>query len=275
MLATLFCDVLRIRREVTEENLLHAFPEMSDAQRRRLTWRMWEHLFLFAVEVIHSSRKLHPTNCHHYVRFKGEAEAVRALLDERPLVHLTAHFGSFELGSFITALLGYEIYSVARPLDNPYLDRFINGFRGSRGQTILSKKSDYERIRDLLAGGATVMFVADQYAGSKGCWVEFFNRPASAHKAIALLALNHDALIGVGHCRRLGRPMHFELTFTAVIDPRTVKDEIDGVRQLTQWYTREFEKMIRQTPEQYWWLHRRWKDNRPARRRRQKESKAA
>ena len=126
MLATLFCDVLRIRREVTEENLLHAFPEMSDAQRRRLTWRMWEHLFLFAVEVIHSSRKLHPTNCHHYVRFKGEAEAVRALLDERPLVHLTAHFGSFELGSFITALLGYEIYSVARPLDNPYLDRFMS-----------------------------------------------------------------------------------------------------------------------------------------------------
>src|SRR5687767_5580273 len=72
VLAKLFCDVLRVRRKVIDENLLHAFPAMSTAQRRLLARRMWEHLLLFIAETAHSIRKLHPTNYHRYVRFRGE-----------------------------------------------------------------------------------------------------------------------------------------------------------------------------------------------------------
>jgi KDO2-lipid IV(A) lauroyltransferase len=110
-------------------------------------------------------------------------------------------------------------------------------------------------------------FLADQYAGSKGCWVNFFGRPASTHKAIALLALEHQAPLLVGIGRRLDKPLHYELGMWSVTDPKTKSPETAGVRELTQWYTSQFEAMIRHTPEQYWWLHRRWKDNRPAKRR--------
>ena len=81
-------------------------------------------------------------------------------------------------------------------------------------------------------------FLADQYAGSKGCWVTFFGRPASAHKAIALLALDNDAPMAVGYARRLGSALHYELVVCDVADPRHVGDvAISGVRPLTEWYT--------------------------------------
>lgn len=274
VLATVFCDVLRVRRRITDENLRHAFPEMNAAQRRWLAWRMWEHLFLFGAEVAQARRKLRGGNYWHYIKFVGEAEFTRALLSERPLILVTAHFGNFELASQVIALFGHPLYSVARPLDNPYLDRFINDLRAGCGQTMLSKQSDYERILDLLAAGATVSFVADQYAGTKGCWVEFFNRPASAHKAIALLALQHQAPIVVGYCQRRGGPLEYELVLQGTFDPRTAEPTLNSVKQVTQWFTHEFETMIRRRPEQYWWLHRRWKDNR-ARRRQVRAAKAA
>jgi KDO2-lipid IV(A) lauroyltransferase len=190
------------------------------------------------------------------------------LLEDRALLMVSAHFGNFELCGYVMALFGYQTHAVARTLDNPYLDEWINRFRGSTGQKILSKRGDYERIVDLLATGGIIGFLADQYAGSKGCWVQFFDRPASAHKAIALFSLHNDAPVVVGACRRIGGPLEYCMELTAVADPREVSSEVSGMRELTQWYTSELEKIIRQAPEQYWWLHRRWKDHRPAKKHR-------
>jgi KDO2-lipid IV(A) lauroyltransferase len=275
LLATLLGDVLGVRRKITDENLRHAFPDLDPAGRRRLARRMWEHLFLLGVEVAYAGRKLRGGNYWRYVRFEGEAQLTQALLADRPLILVTAHFGTFELASYTIALFGHPLFTVARPLDNPYLDRFINRFRESTGQTMLSKQSDYERILGLLAAGSTVTFVADQYAGSKGCWVDFFNRPASAHKAIALFALQHDAPIVVGYCRRLAGPMQFELALQGVFDPREADDSLASVKQITQWYTKQIEEMVRRAPEQYWWLHRRWKDHRAQHRKAKQDAKAA
>ncbi len=106
-------------------------------------------------------------------------------------------------------------------------------------------------------------FLADQYAGTKGCWVEFFGRPASAHKAIGLLALHNDAPMAVGYAMRLGKPLHYELRICDVADPRNTGDRtVTGVRPLTQWYSRVIEDFVRRAPDQYWWLHDRWKDRR-------------
>ena len=115
-------------------------------------------------------------------------------------------------------------------------------------------------------------FLADQYAGEKGCWVEFFGRPASAYKAIALLALEHDAPVAVCYARRLGQPMQFEMVAPRHgRSPRRPAD-VGTVRDMTQWYTSQLEQAIRTAPEQYWWVHRRWKRRRA---RRQRKRKAA
>lgn len=277
-LAVLFADVIRLRRKVIDENLRHAYPEQSEEERRRMARQMWEHLFLFVVEVAHLPRKIHETNWRDYVELHRARDLVSALLDDRPVVLVSAHYGNFELAGYTLGILGFPTYTVARALDNPYLDRFVNRFRSGTGQRIVRKKGGYDEILDVLARGGTMTFLADQYAGTKSCWVEFFGRPASVHKAIALLALDNNARVAVGHARRIGGPLHYLLAVDAVVDPAAERDTLGTVPELTQWYTRELEGAIRQAPQQYWWLHRRWKDHRgrkSARRKAARRSQAA
>ena len=271
-LAWLFGDVLRIRRKVVEDNLRHAFADMTEAQRHRLARRMWEHLFLLVLEVAHVPRKIHDTNWRQYAHLKEKDVLVRLLLSDRPLIVISAHFGNFEVGGYILGILGFPTFTVARTLDNPYLDRFLNTFRGKTGQYIIPKVGGYDQILDVLSSGGALMFLADQYAGRKGCWVEFFGRPASTHKAIALLALDNDAPLAVCYARRLGRPLQFEMAVAATADPHQPGSELGTVRDLTQWYSHRLEEVISHSPDQYWWLHRRWRDSRSARRRRPKKA---
>ncbi len=269
-LAWVFCDLARIRARVVDDNLAHAFPELSETQRRKLARGMWEHLFLLVLEVAHAPRKIHETNWRDYMSLRGRGRLVRMLLSERPTVIVTAHFGNFEVSGYVLAILGFPTFTVARALDNPYLDRFLNRFRGATGQQIIPKNGGYDRILEVLGGGGVMTFLADQYGGPKGCWVEFFGRPVSAHKAIALLALANDARLAVCSARRIGRPLHLEIRAWAFADPRQPGAGLDDVRGLTQWYTSRLEEIIRRAPQQYWWLHRRWKDTRRPRRQREK-----
>jgi Kdo2-lipid IVA lauroyltransferase/acyltransferase len=262
LLAWLFCDVIRIRRAVVDDNLAHAFPEMPPAERLRLARQMWEHLFLLVLEVAHTPRKIHETNWRDFVHLTNKEGLVRYLLDDRPLLIVAAHLGNFEVGGYVLGVLGFPTYTVARTLDNPFLDKFVNQFRGKTGQHIIPKNGGYDQIVEVLARGGTMTFLADQYAGEKGCWVDFFGRKASAHKAIALLALDNNARVSVSIARRLDRPMQFELLSYASMDPHEVGNSLSTIRDLTQWYTTRLEELIRHTPGQYWWLHRRWKDPR-------------
>ncbi len=261
-MARLFCNVLRVRGKVVDENLAHAFPAMTPAERARLAQRMWEHLFLLVLEVAHTPRKIHETNWREYVSLRNQAALVRDLLDDRPTLIVTAHLGNFEVGGYVLGILGFPTHTIARTLDNQFLDAFLNRFRGDTGQHIIPKNGGFNQILDVLGRGGTMTFLADQYAGTKGCWVEFFGRPASAHKAIALLALENHARVSVCASRRRGRPMRFELDNFAMIDPDDSGDNLRTVPELTQWYTSRLEELIRRTPDQYWWLHRRWKDTR-------------
>jgi KDO2-lipid IV(A) lauroyltransferase len=260
--AMLFADLLKIRRKVIDENLRHAFPDKTAEERQDMTRRMWEHLFLFVAEVAHVPRKIHETNWRDYVRVRNADVLVRALLSDRPTIVVSAHFGNFELAGYVMGIFGFPTYTVARTLDNPYLDEFVNSFRRRTGQHIVPKKGGYDQIVSVLASGGTMTLLADQYAGSKGCWVEFFGRPASTHKAIGLLALSNDAPVVVGTARRIGGAMQYEMAIDGHADPRSNLPEVAGVRPLTQWYTRKLEQIICRSPEQYWWLHRRWKEKR-------------
>ncbi|HMB06627.1 MAG TPA: lysophospholipid acyltransferase family protein, partial [Isosphaeraceae bacterium] len=96
-------------------------------------------------------------------------------------------------------------------------------------------------------------------AGQNGLYVEFFGRPASTHKAIALLAIEHKAPVVVGYARRIGPGFRYEVGCPEIIEPSEWTGTADDVRLLTQRYTSALETIIRRDPDQYLWLHRRWK----------------
>ena len=265
LLATLAGRVLRIRHQVVDENLRIAFPELNEHERAGMTWRMWRHLFLMCAEIAHTPRKVHRTNWREHSRIVDMEKFVRTLLCGRPLVLISAHYGNFELGGYLMGLFGFPTYTVARQLDNRYLDRYINEFRGRTGQYILPKKGSGDDIKRVLDQGGILTLLGDQSAGKKGCWVTFFGRPASTHKAVSLFSLGNDAPTMVSYARRLGKPLQYEVGPEAIIDPRDAEFSLGTVPLLAQWYTEHLENLIRRAPDQYWWLHRRWKGQPTAR----------
>src|SRR5207247_98830 len=104
-----------------------------------LAWRMWEHLFLMAVEIAHAPRKIHDSNWRDYIAFRECPEMIRLLWSGRPCVFVSGHHGNFELAGYTMGVFGFPTFAVARPLDNPFLDRYVNEFRSSRGQFLLPK----------------------------------------------------------------------------------------------------------------------------------------
>ena len=254
-----FCwRVLRLRRTVIEENLKTAFPNATDSERNRVALAMWRHLFLMVVEIAHAPRKVHRTNWREHSTSPQMKEVLSRLIDERPTIMICGHLGNFEMGGYLIALHGFPTHTVARPLDNPYLDRFVNDFRGSTGQYILSKQGSSEEIEALLSKGGTLGLLGDQDAGRRGCWVDFFGKPASTHKAVALFTLSGQVPTVVCASIRTA-PMHFEMHVSDVIDPLESGFQYGSVPLVAEWYTRCLETLIRMAPEQYWWVHRRWK----------------
>ena len=262
-LAWFVSDVLKLRRKIVEENLHCAFPESTEAERRTIERQMWAHLFLLVAEVMHAPRKIHDTNWRDYISVINKREMVQLLLSDRATIFVSGHYGNFELSSFMLGLFGFPAYSVARPLDNRYIDRALNQFREIYGQHILPKQGSAGQVADLLKSGGTLGLLADQHAGPKGCWVDFFGRPASTHKAIALFSMGADAPLVMSYTRRIGGPLQHVIAAYAVADPRSNRPEVANVRAMTQWYTNRLEEVIRAEPTQYWWLHRRWREKKP------------
>ena len=138
-LSHLIANRMRIRRAVVRDNLRQAFPAMSPDERRDVARKMWEHLLLMVVEIAHANRVIHKTTWRSKLRIHGMEDFVRTLWLDRPKVILSGHYGNFELAAYLFGLFGFRIFSVARELDNPLLDRFVTEFRESRGQRILPK----------------------------------------------------------------------------------------------------------------------------------------
>jgi KDO2-lipid IV(A) lauroyltransferase len=194
----------------------------------------------------------------------GDA-VVSGLLSRRPLLIVTGHFGNWEMAGYAIGMFGFRTYAVARRLDNPYLDKFFASFRSGTGQTILDKNADYERIQNVLKEGGAIAMVADQDAGPRGMFVDFFGRPASTFKSIALLALEYNAVMVVVGVPKVAEPMRYQVVSEDVILPEDYADRPDAVKEITQRFTSALERQVRQAPEQYFWLHRRWKHQPPVR----------
>lgn len=259
-------DLVKLRRKVIDENLSIALADHSPSERAEVARRMWEHLLLLVCEIAHAPRKIHETNWRDFVSIHNKREMVSQLLSNRPCVAVTAHYGNFEIAGFMSGVLGFTTFTVARTLDNPFLDEYVNRFRELKGQLILPKAGSAPQADAVLATGGTLVLLGDQNAGKRGVWVDFMGRPASCHKALALFSLLNRAPMMVVYCRRGRRPMHFDFGMAEVFDPLCPGEGQGDVRNLTQWYNGVLEREIREAPHQYWWVHRRWKEMPPRRR---------
>jgi Kdo2-lipid IVA lauroyltransferase/acyltransferase len=268
MLAGFVHDVLPrkiTRYGVARDNIRSAFGiKYSEQQIDRLVHQMWVHLFRLVCELILIPRKLRLDNVTDAIIFRNKPDVVRALCSGRPVIVLSGHFGNWEMAVSIFGLFGFRMGLVARELDNPYLNRWFLKFRKYPGHRPISKRGGGGAMVELLERGGSLAMLGDQDAGSSGLFVNYFGRPASTFKSIALLAMEYKALICVGYARRLpnetlpGGFPRFELGCEEVVDPLEFQSA-DALREITQRYTSALERVVRRAPEQYFWVHRRWK----------------
>lgn len=252
---------LRIRRKETQNNLQQIFPDATEEQREHLSLAMWHSLLLMVCEIAWAQRRLHRNNWHQHLSFRSNRHFMSYLLDDRPTIIVTGHLGNFEVGGYVAGLMGFSTLTIARRLDNVFLHRWVERFRGAKGQHMVDKEGCANDVDNHLQGGGILSLLADQHAGPKGCWVDFLGVPASCHKALALFSLSADAPMLVGSTARVNRqPMQFEFSCSGAADPINDPDgHCASVTTLTTWYNQQLETAIRSSPEQYWWLHRRWR----------------
>ncbi len=259
-LAWLAYDVLKVRRNIIDDNLAHALPHLSAAEREKIGRGFWEHLVTMCCELMHAMRKLHDSNYRKFVTVVRKREMVGALLDPRPLCLVTGHFGNFEMGGYVTGVLGLCTHTIARTLDNRFIDRFLLSFRESKLQYILPKVGSAPQADLVLQTGGTLVLLGDQNAGTRGCKVNFLNRLTHCHKALALFTLVSGAPMMVSYSKRRGKAMQFEVGMVNLADPKNPGPELSDAKALSQWYMDNLATVILQSPEQYWWVHRLWRD---------------
>jgi len=250
----------RRHRKIARDNLQAAYPgEFTDRDADRMACRVFQHFAMLFMEILQIPRILRLNTWKRYIQLQDVGPFVKEGLTRRGMMVVMGHFGNWEMAGFACGVFCIPYHSVARPLDNPYLEDFLRRFRQFTGQTIIVKKGGFGQIEDVLRKGETLAVLADQDAGPRGAFIEFFGRPASAHKGLALMAIQHDTPIAVSYSQRVGRGFSYVVGIEEIIEPGPYANDADGPRRLTQRMHAALERIVRRAPEQYLWLHRRWK----------------
>lgn len=251
----------RKHREQIMENLTLALgDEYSKSELEKIGEMSCRHLVMFAIDCLFTTRLISLSTWKGYVTLKSFEPALKILLEHNAALFLTGHYGSWEVLGYTLATLGYDTASVMRPLDNPYMNKYMVDIREHHGLKLLYKKGASSTMEDVLNEGTSLGFIADQDAGRKGVFVDFFGRKASTYKSIGLVARAMNLPVLIGCARRTSwETFKYELDIEDIIMPEDWESQEDELLYITQRYSKAIENMVRKDPSQYLWMHRRWK----------------
>ena len=252
--------LLHVRlRQVGMRNLALAFPEKSAAERARILRGEFTSLGRQLAEVCQIP-KYTPENVDQVVVYEGFENYERARARGQGVLFLTAHFGGWELSAFTHSMHGHWMHVVVRPLDNPYLDRLIRNYRTMHGNKIVDKDDFVRGLLAAMKAGEVVGILMDtNMTPPQGVFVDFFGIPACTASGLARIALRTDAAVVPGFTIWDPLLRKYRLRFDPAVELiRTGQLEADIVANTRQ-FTQIIEDYVRQYPEQWLWVHRRWK----------------
>lgn len=246
------------RRRIALGNLERAFPALDDRARRRVARGAAQHLGMMTMELARVlTRPLEATLAG--IRLEG-AEHLRAAMESsgRALL-LTAHLGNWELLTAAHRLTGYPLSVVVRPLDAPWLDELAARLRQRTGVELIEKRGALRPVLEALRRGRMIGILMDQNAARReGVFVNFFGRPASTSRSLALLAVRTQTPVLPVFVRREPEGSHVVVIHPPLPVPATNSPE-EAVVELTSRCTTAIERAVREAPEQWLWSHDRWR----------------
>jgi KDO2-lipid IV(A) lauroyltransferase len=250
-------------RHVGLRNLELAFPEMSAAQRRRIVKSVFATLGRQLADFAHLP-DMTRANVAHVVVHEGLEHYVAARDRGRGVLFLTAHLGGWEIGSFAHSVYGYPHKIVVRALDNVPLNRLVERYRTRCGNQTFEKEDFARGLLSAMRAGETVGILMDtNMTPPQGSFVPFFNDEACTASGLARVALRTGAAVVPGFTVWDPAAQRYAIHFEPALElVRSGDDEADAVAN-TALFTRVIERYVRRYPEQWLWVHRRWKTRPP------------
>lgn len=250
-------------RRAAAENLSLAFPEWSSKQRRASIRGMVRQLGWMAAEFAHFP-KLTKSNIDRVVLLEGFENFATAQARGKGVLFLTGHMSAWELAPFAQALYGNPLHFLVRPIDNPRVDALITKYRCLTGNRPIDKNQSARSVLKVLRDKGTVGILADQNTGlSEGVFVDFFGIPACSTAGLARFALRTEAAVVPVFVHWDDATRKYRLCFYPEVELVRTGDDATDVRENTQRFTREIENYVRRYPDQWLWVHRRWKTRPP------------
>jgi KDO2-lipid IV(A) lauroyltransferase len=246
-------------RKVGLRNLEIAYPEMAAAARRKIVRGVFVSLGRQLAEFCQFPRYTRD-NVAQVAVYEGFENFDAAQRRGKGVLFLTAHLGGWEVGSFVHSIHGHTMRIVVRALDNPYLDRLVERYRTLHGNSTFEKQDFARGLISAMRAGETVGLLMDQnMTPPAGVFVDFFGVPACTASGIARVALRTDASVVPAFTIWDDVRRKYRITFAPQLTlPKTGDDERD-VLNATQLFTSVIEEYVRKSPDQWLWVHRRWK----------------
>lgn len=250
----------RRHRLLVQEQLHSAFPSWPIVRIRRSARQCYANFGRSAVEFARLGRS-NRREILDSVTVEGEDHLRAAREQGRGVIFLTAHLGNWELMAVVCTLLGYRLFPVVRPLDNPWLNRLIDRIRSRYGSAMISKKTETasrDVIHALRRGDCVGILLDQNMASYDGVFVEFFGRPACTSNGLAVIARRTDAPVIPAFIVREADGRH-RIIIERPVELVKSRDIEHDVLVNTSRCTAVIEGIVRAYPEQWLWMHRRWK----------------
>ncbi len=248
---------------VGDLNLRLAFPAKSAAERQQILRRLYRNLGWLLAEFCQMPRYT-PETTRSFIRYEGLEHYLAARNEGKGVLILTGHLGAWELSSFYHSLMGYPMSIVIRRLDNPLVDSLVNHIRCLHGNQVLHKDDFARGLLASMRRGETVGILMDtNMTPPQGSFVDFFGQSACTGTGLARIAMKTGARVLPGFLLWEEATQQYVLRFGAPLCLATSGDVEADVIANTALFTRVIEDYIRQYPDQWLWVHRRWKTRPP------------
>ncbi|MCL2072309.1 MAG: lysophospholipid acyltransferase family protein [Marinilabiliaceae bacterium] len=250
---------VRKEREKTIKNLKIAYGETkTDKEIKVMAKKVFVNLALAFADYLHTIKFLRKEQFSKIIDFEGIEHLEQAYKEGRGVLCMTGHLSSWEFSAIMPPILGFETSALSRQMKNKKIDDLIVSYRQKRGMKNIGRGSKYPQLIEVLKKGECLIIMTDQDTKTKGVFVNFFGKPAYTPLGVARLAFDSKAVVvpmfmirkpDKKYCFKILPPVPF-------IDTGNLEHDL---YENTRIHTEIYEKMIAQYPEQWVWMHERWK----------------
>lgn len=243
-----------IRRKLAQHQLIQVFPEMPKEKRDSVIRNVYRNMALNVVDIYLTNDAKLFSQC----RFENKEYVAEALSRGKGVLLITGHFGDWEAPCRMLPMEGYGLAMITKKQRNRLFDAYTNAIRERQGGSIIDMKNALKGVLHHTGHGDLIGILIDQDAGKRGVLMDFLGKPASNWTGTAKIALRYQIPIVPGFVIR-NQDETLTFRFEKMIDPAWLKDTEENVLQMIKAMNQALEEKIRQYPEQWFWVHKRWK----------------